>query len=101
MIPAVLCSGMAHQKDSIHQIGVSSSRMGRTNIEIDDELVHRVMVMFNLTTKREAVDLALRRLALPPMSKEEALAVCGSMPDFEVPEDGIAFDHDWHDAPAD
>ena len=75
--------------------------MGRTNIEIDDELVHRVMVMFNLTTKREAVDLALRRLALPPMSKEEALAVCGSMPDFEVPEGSIALDHDGHDAPAD
>lgn len=75
--------------------------MGRTNIEIDDDLVHRVMVMFNLTTKREAVDLALRRLALPPMSKEEALAMCGSMPEFEVPEDGIDIDHDWHDAPAD
>jgi Arc/MetJ family transcription regulator len=69
--------------------------MGRTNIEIDDELVHRVMVMFNLTTKREAVDLALRRLALPPMSKEEALTMFGSMPDFEVPQDRI--DHDWHD----
>jgi Arc/MetJ family transcription regulator len=69
--------------------------MARTNIDIDDALVHRVMVMFNLTTKREAVDLALRRLALPPMSKEEALAMSGSMPDFSVPEDHV--NHDWHD----
>ena len=32
----------------------------RTNIEIDDELIASVMVGFNVKTKREAVDLALR-----------------------------------------
>lgn len=37
--------------------------MGRTNIVIDDELVARVMELYGLRTKREAVDLALRRLA--------------------------------------
>ncbi|MBM3690250.1 MAG: type II toxin-antitoxin system VapB family antitoxin, partial [Actinobacteria bacterium] len=30
--------------------------VGRTNIDIDDELVHRVMVRYHLSTKREAVD---------------------------------------------
>src|SRR5205085_2080469 len=37
--------------------------MTRTNIEIDDELVGRVMKRYELKTKKEAVDLALRQLA--------------------------------------
>jgi Arc/MetJ family transcription regulator len=36
--------------------------MGRTNIDIDDDLVREAMRRFGLRTKREAVDLALRRL---------------------------------------
>ena len=36
--------------------------MGRTNIVIDDELLSRVMKLYGLRTKREAVDFALRRL---------------------------------------
>lgn len=69
--------------------------MTRTNIDIDDRLVEIVMVRYHLATKREAVDYALRHLAGQPMSKEEALAMFGSMPDFEVPQS--SFDHDWHD----
>jgi Arc/MetJ family transcription regulator len=69
--------------------------MTRTNIDIDDQLVEIVMVRYHLTTKREAVDYALRHLAGQPMSKEDALAMFGSMPDFEVPQS--SFDHDWHD----
>lgn len=46
----------------------------RTNIEIDDELVGRAMRLYRLRSKREAVDLALRRLVGEPMSREEALA---------------------------
>ena len=52
--------------------------MGRTNIEIDDGLVSRVMRRYGLPTKRAAVDLALRRLDLEPMSREEALAMRGT-----------------------
>lgn len=44
--------------------------MGRTNIEIDDELVAAVMRRFGLTTKRAAVDLALRRLVGPTLTAE-------------------------------
>ncbi|ODU03372.1 MAG: antitoxin [Pseudonocardia sp. SCN 72-86] len=44
--------------------------MGRTNIELDDELVGEVMQRFGLRTKREAVDLALRRLVGPRLSPE-------------------------------
>ncbi|MDQ1321256.1 MAG: hypothetical protein QG655_2499, partial [Actinomycetota bacterium] len=36
--------------------------MSRTNIELDDALVAEVMRRYGVTTKREAVDLALRRL---------------------------------------
>jgi Arc/MetJ family transcription regulator len=38
--------------------------MACANIDIDDTLVHRVMVRYRLKTKREAVEYALRHLAL-------------------------------------
>lgn len=44
--------------------------MGRTNIDIDDELIAEVMRKHGLRTKKEAVDLALRRLAGPRLSPE-------------------------------
>jgi Arc/MetJ family transcription regulator len=52
--------------------------MSRTNIDIDDELIERVMRRYRLPSKRAAVELALRRLAGEPMSREEALAMEGS-----------------------
>jgi Arc/MetJ family transcription regulator len=36
--------------------------MARTNIELDDGLVEQAMRLTGATTKREVVDLALRRL---------------------------------------
>jgi Arc/MetJ family transcription regulator len=69
--------------------------MSRTNIDIDDELVHRVMVRYHLTTKREAVDYALRSLVGSPMTTQEAIAMAGAYPDFEVPPD----DDDDHHLP--
>ena len=71
-------------------------RMARTNIDIDDALVEIVMVRYHLTTKREAVDYALRHLAGQPMTKDEALAMFGSMPEFEIPGDR-PFTHFLHD----
>ena len=52
--------------------------MTRTNIEIDDALVARVMRRYGLKTKRAAVDFALRQLDLEPMSREEMLELRGS-----------------------
>jgi Arc/MetJ family transcription regulator len=52
--------------------------MGRTNLEIDDELVAEAMRRYGLTTKRAAVDLALRRLVGERMSAEEALEMEGT-----------------------
>lgn len=45
--------------------------ISRTNIEIDDELMRRVMERWGFRTKREAVDDALRRLDLTPMTDAE------------------------------
>ncbi len=46
-------------------------------MEIDDKLIRRIMDRYRLRTKRAAIDLALRRLDLEPMSREEALAMRG------------------------
>ena len=51
--------------------------MGRTNVEVDDAVIERVMRRYGLRTKRAAIDLALRRLDLEPMNREEALAMRG------------------------
>lgn len=52
--------------------------MARTNIDIDDRLIERAMRTHGLRTKREAVDLALRRLVGEPLSLEEARAMEGT-----------------------
>jgi Arc/MetJ family transcription regulator len=44
--------------------------MSRTNIDIDDELIAEAMRRYGLRTKREAVDLALRRLVGSPLTRE-------------------------------
>ena len=51
--------------------------MSRTNVDIDDEACERVMRMYQLETKRDAINLALRKLAVVPMTKEEQLAMRG------------------------
>jgi Arc/MetJ family transcription regulator len=42
---------------------VSMSRMVRTNIVIDEQLIMNVMQTYGLRSKRAAVDFALRRVA--------------------------------------
>jgi len=51
--------------------------MARTNIDIDDELVTEAMRRFRLKTKREAVDLALRRLVGTSATREFLLGLEG------------------------
>jgi len=58
-------------------IEVYARLMSRTNIDIDDELIERVMRRYRVNTKREAVDLALRRAVGEPMTREEFLALEG------------------------
>jgi len=52
--------------------------MSRTNIDIDDEACQRIMDRYRFSTKREAVNYALRRVATEPLSLEAALAMQGS-----------------------
>ena len=51
--------------------------MTRTNIDIDDELVAEVMRRFGVSTKKQAVDLALRRLVGVPLSHDFLLSLEG------------------------
>ena len=64
----------------------------RTNIEIDISYLDIVMERFNLHTKTEAVDLALKHLAGQPMSREEALAMRGARVIGDIPVDTFAPD---------
>jgi Arc/MetJ family transcription regulator len=52
--------------------------MARTNIDLDDELIERVMRRYRLPTKKAAVDFALRSVAGDPMTRREALDMEGS-----------------------
>lgn len=60
--------------------------MGRTNIEIDDDLVRQAMQRYGLASKRAAVDLALRRLVGESMTTKEALAMEGAGWDGDLDE---------------
>lgn len=51
--------------------------MTRTNIELDDDLVNEVMRRYGVTTKKEAVDLALRRLVGAPLTTDFLLGLEG------------------------
>ena len=53
-------------------------RMGRTNIDIDEDACAAVMARYQLRSKREAVNLALRRLAGEPLSIDAARRLRGS-----------------------
>jgi len=52
--------------------------MARTNIDLDERALRVVMDRYDLHTKREAVNYALRRLADEAMSRDEALAMEGA-----------------------
>ena len=51
--------------------------MSRTNIDLDDDLVAEVMRRYRVTTKKDAVDLALRRLVGEPLTTEFLLSLEG------------------------
>jgi hypothetical protein len=75
--------------------------MSRTNVDIDDEACERVMRMYALETKRDAINFALRKVASRAMTREQVLAMRGSMPDIEsvVDESGLVIAEQWgHDA---
>ena len=52
--------------------------MSRTNVNIDDQACAEVMRRYRLTTKREAINFALRSLAAEPLPIDEARPLRGS-----------------------
>lgn len=50
----------------------------RTNIELDDDLVEAAMRLYGTRSRKDTVDLALRRLVGQRLGTEEALALEGS-----------------------
>ena len=71
--------------------------MSRTNVELDDELVAEVMRRYDLKTKREALDLALRRLVGPVVTTEDILSLEGIGWDGDLDEmRDYPVDRKWH-----
>ncbi len=52
--------------------------MSRTNIDLDDEACRAVMERYQLSTKRDAVNFALRTVAAEPLGLDEARRLRGS-----------------------
>lgn len=52
--------------------------MTRTNIDIDDEACAAVMRRYRLTTKRDAINFALRTLAAEPLGIDDARKLRGA-----------------------
>jgi len=52
--------------------------MARTNIDLDDEACRVVMERYQLRTKRDAVNFALRTLAAEPLGVDEARRLRGA-----------------------
>lgn len=52
--------------------------MARTNVDIDEKACAEIMRRYQLATKREAINFALRTVAAERASVEEALALEGS-----------------------
>ena len=57
---------------------VYDSCMARTNVDIDEQACAEVMRRYQLATKREAINFALRTVAAERASLEEARAMRGS-----------------------
>lgn len=52
--------------------------MSRTNIDLDDDACRAVMERYQLRSKRDAVNFALRTLAAEPLTLDEARRLRGS-----------------------
>ena len=60
--------------------------MSRTNVNIDDKACAEIMRRYRLTSKREAINLALRALAAEPLDVDEAKQLRGSGWDGDLDE---------------
>ena len=75
------CPGLDWASGSSHGLARAVAyalHMARTNVDIDDNACAEVMRRYGLRTKDEAVNLALRKLALEPLGLEEARGLRGA-----------------------
>ena len=61
----------------VSTLDVYDGCMVRTNVDIDDQACAEVMRRYQLPTKREAINFALRTLAAEPASVDEARSLRG------------------------
>jgi Arc/MetJ family transcription regulator len=52
--------------------------MARRNVDLDDDACRMVMERYHLSTKRDAVNFALRTIAAEPLDLDDARALRGS-----------------------
>jgi Arc/MetJ family transcription regulator len=52
--------------------------MARTNIDLDDQACDAIMLRYDLSTKRDAVNFALRTVASEALSLDDARQLRGS-----------------------
>lgn len=60
--------------------------VARTNIDLDDDACRSVMTRYSFSTKREAVNFALRAIAAEPLDLEAARSLRGSGWDGDLEE---------------
>lgn len=60
--------------------------MGRTNIDIDEDACDTVMRRYRISTKREAVNFALRTVAAEALDLDQARGMRGSGWDGDLEE---------------
>ena len=60
--------------------------MARTNIDIDEDACRSVMNRYHFSTKRDAVNFALRAMAAEPLDLDHARALRGSGWDGDLDE---------------
>ena len=84
--PRTRSSDSAEPRTESDAIKVYHWCMARTNIDIDEELCQRVMERYHLSTKREAVNLALRQVAGEPLGLDEARSMRGTGWDGDLDE---------------
>ena len=60
------------------EVPAGSTRRVRVEVDVKEDLLEAVRERYHLTSRRAAIEFALRRAAVRPMSKEEALGMEGA-----------------------
>lgn len=84
--PRISDAGEIYARRWVSPVDVYSWCMARTNIDIDIDACRVVMDRYHFSTKRDAVNFALRVLAAEPLDVAEARGLRGSGWDGDLDE---------------